>query len=107
MAAEGESSLADFSRRHTAMNIRPLQVALQPVEKCQRLTFNGNCLTVIGSRQNGTKRISQNWGYLMTKHVAEPGVELKLLLNIGSYDLSLKGQVRHVDPTGGHENRIL
>ena len=107
MAAEGESSLADFSRRHTAMNIRPHQVALQPVEKCQRLTFNGNCLKVIGSRQNGTKRISQNWGYLMTKHVAEPGVELKLLLNIGSYDLSLKGQVRHVDPTGGHENRIL
>ncbi len=101
MAAEGESSLADFSRRHTAMNIRPLQVALQPVEKCQRLTFNGNCLKVISSRQNGTKRISQNWGYLMTKHVAEPGVELKLLLNIGSYDLSLKGQVRHVDPPAG------
>ena len=101
MAAEGESSLADFSRRHTAMNIRPLQVALQPVEKCQRLTFNGNCLKVIGSRQNGTKRISQNWGYLMTKHVAEPGVELKLLLNIGSYDLSLKGQVRHVDLPAG------
>ena len=101
MAAEGESSLADFSRRHTAMNIRPHQVALQPVEKCQRLTFNGNCLKVIGSRQNGTKRISQNWGYLMTKHVAEPGVELKLLLNIGSYDLSLKGQVRHVDLPAG------
>ncbi len=101
MAAEGESSLADFSRRHTAMNIRPHQVALQPVEKCQRLTFNGNCLKVIGSRQNGTKRISQNWGYLMTKHVAKPGVELKLLLNIGSYDLSLKGQVRHVDPLAG------
>jgi len=101
LAAEGESSLADFSRRHTAMNIRPHQVALQPVEKCQRLTFNGNCLKVIGSRQNGTKRISQNWGYLMTKHVAEPGVELKLLLNIGSYDLSLKGQVRHVDLPAG------
>ena len=37
----------------------------------------------------------------MTKHVAEPGVELKLLLNIGSYDLSLKGQVRYVDPPAG------
>jgi len=101
LAAAGESSPSDFSLGGTATNIRPLQVALQPVEKCQRLTFNGNCLKVIGSRQNGTKRISQNWGYLMTKHVAEPGVELKLLLNIGSYDLSLKGQVRHVDPPAG------
>jgi len=41
----------------------------------------------------------------VTKHVAQSGGELKLLLNIGSYDLSLKGQVRHA--TGrGNGNRI-
>jgi len=40
-------------------------------------------------------------GCLVTKQVAQPGAELKVLLNIGSYDLSLKGQVRHVDPQAG------
>jgi PilZ domain-containing protein len=40
-------------------------------------------------------------GCLVTKHLALPGADLKLLLNVGSYDLSLKGQVRHVDPQAG------
>ena len=37
----------------------------------------------------------------MTNQVAQPGAELKLLLSIGSYDLSLKGEVRHADPQEG------
>jgi len=44
------------------MNIRPLHAALQPVEKCQRVTFNSNCLKVIGSRQNGTKESLRTGG---------------------------------------------
>jgi len=42
------------------MNIRPIQAAWQPVEKCQRLIFNSNCLKVIGSRQYGTEEFSPN-----------------------------------------------
>jgi hypothetical protein len=40
-------------------------------------------------------------GSLVTNQVVQPGAELKVLLNIGSYDLSLKGQVRHADPQAG------
>ena len=32
-----------------------------------------------------------------TKHVLNPGTDLKLVLNVGNYDLTLKGQVRHAD----------
>jgi len=82
------------------MNIRPLHAALQPVEKCQRVTFNSNCLKVIGSRQNGTKE-SLRTGVSDDKAGSPAGAELKVLLNIGSYDLRLKGQVRHADPQAG------
>jgi len=40
-------------------------------------------------------------GCLVTKDVALPGADLKLSLNVGRYDLSLKGQVRHVDVASG------
>ena len=40
-------------------------------------------------------------GCLVTTHVGLPGADLNLMLTVGSYDLSLKGQVRHVDSAAG------
>jgi hypothetical protein len=53
-----------------------------------------------GSRKTMLKNLSK-LGCFVTQHIALPGADLKLLLNVDSYDLSLKGQVRHVDPAEG------
>jgi hypothetical protein len=43
------------------------------------------------------KNMSEIGCLVSTKHVLLPGTELKLALNVGAYDLALKGQVRHGD----------
>ena len=35
-----------------------------------------------------------------SKEILLPGTELKLVLNVGDYDMALKGQVRHGDQYG-------
>lgn len=43
------------------------------------------------------KNLSQMGCLVTTSRVLLPGCELKLVLNVGSYDLSVKGQIRHAD----------
>jgi hypothetical protein len=43
------------------------------------------------------KNLSEIGCLVSTRHVLLPGTELKLALNVGAYDLVLKGQVRHGD----------
>jgi hypothetical protein len=43
------------------------------------------------------RNLSELGCLLTTKRAVLPGTELKMVLNVGSYDLSVKGQVRHAD----------
>jgi hypothetical protein len=44
----------------------------------------------------GLKNLSEMGCLVSTEHALSPGAHLKLVLNIADYDLTLKGQVRHV-----------
>jgi hypothetical protein len=48
--------------------------------------------------QAALKNLSELGCLVTAKQVVLPGTELKLVLNIGNYDMSVKGQVRHSDP---------
>jgi hypothetical protein len=43
------------------------------------------------------KNLSELGCLVTTKHGLDPGTDLRLLLNVGNYDLIVKGQVRHAD----------
>lgn len=43
------------------------------------------------------KNLSELGCLITTKHVLNPGTDLRLALNVGNYDLTVKGQVRHAD----------
>jgi hypothetical protein len=44
----------------------------------------------------GLKNLSEMGCLLATQQVLGPGADLKMVLNVANYDLTLKGQVRHV-----------
>ncbi len=43
------------------------------------------------------KNLSELGCLITTKHVLNPGTDLRLVLNVGNYDLTVQGQVRHAD----------
>src|SRR5204862_3139757 len=46
------------------------------------------------------KNLSETGCLIKTKQAALPGTDLKLVLNVSNYDLSVKGQVRHAAEVG-------
>ena len=49
----------------------------------------------------GLKNLSEAGCLVSSKRILTPGSELKLVLNVGNYDLSIKGRVRHAVPELG------
>ena len=49
------------------------------------------------SGEAALRNLSELGCLITTRHAVLPGTELKMVLNVGSYDLSVKGQVRHAD----------
>lgn len=50
-----------------------------------------------GQAKAALRNVSEIGCLVTTKHILTPGTELKLALNVGDYDLALKGQVRHAE----------
>ena len=46
------------------------------------------------------KNLSETGCLIKTKQAVLPGTDLKLVLNVSNYDLSVKGQVRHAAEVG-------
>lgn len=51
--------------------------------------------------EGGLKNLSESGCLVSSKRVLAPGSELKLVLNVGNYDLSIKGKVKHALPELG------
>jgi len=47
------------------------------------------------------KNLSELGCLITSPHALDPGTNLKLVLNVANYDLTVKGQVRHIAPEAG------